>query len=155
MFLRTKAVGQRTYLQIVESFREGGKIRQRLLFNLGRLDQLQQSGKIDGLMLSLQRFSSKLAVLGAAGKHEAQASLARRIGSPLLFNRLWKKIGIGEIISELAQNRKFQFPLDRAIFVTVLQRLVQPGSDRAAKRWLSQYQINSISQNYLHHKINF
>jgi hypothetical protein len=151
MFLRTKAVGRRTYLQIVESYREAGKIKQRLLFNLGRLDQLQQSGKIDGLMLSLQRFSPKLAVLGAAGKHEAQVSSTRCIGAPLLFSRLWHKIGIGDIISELAQRRKFQFPLDRAIFVTVLQRLVKPGSDRAAERWLSRYQIEGVEELDLQH----
>ena len=64
MFVRAKSRGNRTYIQIVESQRQQGKIVQHVIANLGRLDILQQSGEIDALMRSMQRFSEKLAVLG-------------------------------------------------------------------------------------------
>lgn len=41
MYTRLTRSGGRTYLQIVESFREEGSVRQRVVANLGRLDQLQ------------------------------------------------------------------------------------------------------------------
>jgi hypothetical protein len=37
MFVRTKPSGAHKYLQIVESFREGRKVRQRVVATLGRL----------------------------------------------------------------------------------------------------------------------
>jgi hypothetical protein len=41
MFFRTKKSGPRTYLQIVENHRSGGKIQQRVIATLGRLEELQ------------------------------------------------------------------------------------------------------------------
>jgi hypothetical protein len=37
MFVRTKPSGAHKYLQVVESFREGRKVRQRVVAKLGRL----------------------------------------------------------------------------------------------------------------------
>jgi hypothetical protein len=62
MFFRAKKSGSRDhpheYLQIVESYRDGSSVRQRVIATLGRLDQLKASGQIDGLMQSLARFYS-------------------------------------------------------------------------------------------------
>jgi len=50
MFFRQKPSGAYRYLQIVENYREGRKVRQRTLTTLGRLDLLQASGQMDALM---------------------------------------------------------------------------------------------------------
>jgi len=141
MFVRTLTRGNRTYLQIVESRRQQGRITQRVIASLGRLDILQQSGGLDGLMQSMQRFSGKLAILGVLDQKNSLALRYRRIGAPLLFDRLWRELGIDQVIARAAQGRKFEFPLERALFTTVLHRLVHPGSDRAALRWLEDYRI--------------
>ena len=65
MFVRAQTNGNRTYLLIVENERVDGKIRQRVLHRLGRLDELLASGQLDALLHSLGRFSEKYAVLGA------------------------------------------------------------------------------------------
>ena len=39
MYIRTTRSGHRSYLQLVEGFREDGVVRQRIVANLGRLDQ--------------------------------------------------------------------------------------------------------------------
>ena len=41
MYIRLTRSGGRTYLQIVEGFRADGKVRQRVVANLGRMDQLE------------------------------------------------------------------------------------------------------------------
>ena len=42
MYFRKKVSGGRVYLQIAESRRVGGQVRQRVITTLGRLDALQQ-----------------------------------------------------------------------------------------------------------------
>ena len=59
MFFRVKQSGPRQYLQIVENSRANGRVRQRVLTTLGRLDELQQSGHLDGLLASGARFAEQ------------------------------------------------------------------------------------------------
>ena len=59
MFVRTKRRGKHIYLQIVENERVNGSIRQHVLHSLGRLDVLQATGRLDGLMVSLGRSSTR------------------------------------------------------------------------------------------------
>src|SRR5512143_3310448 len=67
MFFRTKKSGTRSYLQIVENRWEDGRPRQRVLATLGRLDQLQQNGQLDALLVSGARFSQSVLLLQAHG----------------------------------------------------------------------------------------
>ena len=79
MFVRTQTNGSRTYLLIVDNEWVDGKVKQRVLLRLGRLDELLASGRLDSLIQSLGRFSEKLAVLGAM--HGATASPLTAPGS--------------------------------------------------------------------------
>ena len=65
MFFRTKTSGSRTYLQIVENRWEDGRPRQRLIATLGRLDQLQQNGQLDALLVSGARLAQSVLLLSA------------------------------------------------------------------------------------------
>jgi hypothetical protein len=55
------------------------------------------------------------------------------------------------VVEELASSRKHGFPLERAVFLTVLHRLFSGGSDRAADRWREDYQIDGVDDIDLHH----
>jgi hypothetical protein len=57
--------GAYEYLQIVRSYREGGKVRQQIIGALGRRDRLLAGGELDGLLKSLAGFSEKLRVVEA------------------------------------------------------------------------------------------
>ncbi|MCF7669084.1 MAG: hypothetical protein K9N48_04825 [Verrucomicrobia bacterium] len=65
MYFCIKRTGAYPYLQIVDSFREGKTVKQRVLMTVGRLDVLQQSGKLDGLIRSGLRLCQELTVLDA------------------------------------------------------------------------------------------
>jgi len=151
MFIRTKRRGTRTYLQIVRNERIEGKVAQHVVGTLGRLDVLQETGELDALMVSMQRFSDKLGVIGAATKGETQAQSFYRVGAALIFERLWKEMGIDRVLTDRLQGRRFEFSVERAMFVTVLHRLVAPGSDRQAERWKEDYRINGAEDLDLHH----
>ena len=151
MFVRTQTNGSRTYLLIVDNVRVGGKVKQRVLHRLGRLDELLASGQLDVLIQSLSRFSEKLAVLGAHAQGDSIVTHSARIGPALIFDRLWQSCSIDKVLSALLADRRFEFSVERAIFLTVLHRLFAPGSDRAAERWKDDYAIEGVGELDLHH----
>ena len=151
MFFRRKPSGAYRYLQIVENYREGRKVRQRTLTTLGRLDLLQASGQMDALMRSGLRFCEKLAVIDAVEKHPGAGVATVRIGPDLAFGRLWERLGIQSELQGLLEERRYGFEVERAIYLTVLHRLFVSGSDRAAEKWRKGYRIPGTESLELHH----
>jgi len=151
MFLRVQRNGSREYLLIVENQRIDGRIRQRVLHRLGRLDQLQQSGALDGLIQSMSRFSNKLAVLGAHSAGQTETGTAVTLGPAMVFERLWQQLQLPAILDQLLAGRRLEFALERAVFLTVLHRLCAPGSDRAAEQWRQDHRIEGTQTLALHH----
>jgi hypothetical protein len=150
MFVRVKPSGAYRYLQIAENYREGKKVKQKVLCTMGRLDQLAESGKVDALAQSLLRFGSHLKVLDLhrAGALRVDSDLS--IGPALVFGRLWAELGIAEVIRQVLADRHFGFELERAVFLTVLHRLMDPGSDRAAEKWKQDFRIPGAESLELH-----
>ena len=151
MFVRTRTNGSRTYLLIVDNQWLDGKVKQRVLLRLGRLDDLLASGRLDSLIQSLGRFSEKLAVLGAHARGDSITTRSARVGPALIFQRLWQACSIDQVLTFLLQDRRFEFSVERAIFLTVLHRLFAPGSDRAAEKWKDNYAIEGVADLDLHH----
>jgi hypothetical protein len=151
MFFRTKTSGPRSYLQIVENRWEDGRPRQRVIATLGRLDQLQQSGQLDALLVSGARLAQSVLLLSAHAKGQLPTITTRRIGPALIFERLWRETGCRRVIEGLLDGRRFECDVERAIFLTVLHRLFAPGSDRAADKWKADYQIDGCDTLQLHH----
>jgi hypothetical protein len=149
MFARVKKSGRHQYLQIVQNHKEKGKVRQQVIATIGRLDELQQKGRIETLIRSLSRFSER-AVLILSGKSEPGVSAAK-IGPALIFERLWQRTGIGEVLVKLLAGRRYEYDVERAIFLTVLHRLMVSGSDRFCNRWHLDYHIEGVSELNLHH----
>ena len=149
MFARTKKSGRYEYLQIVENTKSAGKVSQRVIATLGRLDQLQAKGGVEALVRSLARFSERT-LLVLSGKVDATAQ-AVKIGPALIFERLWKELGLPTIIQGLLAGRKFEFDVERAIFLTVLHRLFVSGSDRSCDQWRRDYAIKGVDMVALHH----
>ena len=151
MFFRTKTSGSRSYLQIVENHWENGRTRQRVIATLGRLDQLQQTGQLDALLVSGARLAQSILLLSAHAQGQLPTITTRRIGPALIFERLWQQTGCQRVIEQLLDARRFECDVERAIFLTVLPRLFDPGSDRAADKWRTDYQIEGCDALQLHH----
>jgi hypothetical protein len=60
-------------------------------------------------------------------------------------------LAIGEVIQGLLKGRKFEFDVERAIFLTVLHRLFVSGSDRFCEKWRRGYGIQGVEGLSLHH----
>ena len=149
MFARIKKSGKYQYLQIVENRKIEGKVIQRVIATIGRMDQLQEKNRIETLIRSLSRYSEKVLLI-LCGRSEVSAS-AKKIGPALIFERLWRELGIKKVISNLLSDRKFEFDVERALFLTVLHRLFISGSDRSCHRWRRDYVIEGVEELSLHH----
>ena len=150
MFARVKKAGPYEYLQIVENRWEDKKSRQRVIATVGRMDELRAKGAIETLTRSLSRFSEK-ALLLLSERNENLRAEAKKIGPALIFERLWKEVGMDRILHRLLAGRKFAFDVERATFLTVLHRLFPSGSDRSCDRWHRDYVIHGVDDLSLHH----
>ena len=148
VFFRRKKSGKNEYLQIVENRWVGGVSKQRVIATLGRLDELKDTGQLDRLLASGARFSESIMVIQAHGRGELPSVGTLRIGAGLVFERLWKQSGIKAVIKGLLAKRKFEFPVERVIFLAVLHRLFGGGSDRMCDKWVDDYRIEEVE---LHH----
>ena len=155
MFVRVKrsgsGAGAREYLQLVESRREAGTVRQRVVATLGRRDELQTSGRLDGLLESLAKFSTRLRVVERVRSDGLQAHAARTWGPALVFERLWRTQGVGELLTDLARDRRFGFDPERVAFALALQRLMAPGSDLQGAAWLQTVECPGFAAIALRH----
>ncbi len=149
MFARVKKSGNNQYLQIVENRKVSGKVVQRVISTVGRLDRLQEKGEIENLVRSLSRFSEQV-LLVLSGKTEVGAE-TKKIGPVLIFERLWNELGIKKVLDATLADRFFCFSVERAIFLTVLHRLFVCGSDRFCDKWRRDYRIAGVEDLSLHH----
>jgi transposase len=150
MYFRQKKSGNRTYLQIVESHRQDGQPRQRVIATLGRLDELTQDGQLEALLASGARFAPGAMLLNAFERGEVTSVGKISIGPGLIFERLWRQTGIATVLHDLAKSRHHGFSLERAVFLTVLHRLCCAGSDRAADMWRQTVRVEGTEDISLH-----
>jgi hypothetical protein len=151
MFIRDKRIGPYTYVYLVETVREGGKTKQRIIRNLGRKDEVERRGDLDRLARSAARLAQRSMILSLLDDTDMPQLDCKRIGPPLLFERLWRETRCREVVEDLLAERQFAFPVERAVFLTVLHRLMVSGSDRACEQWRTDYRIDGVADLQLHH----
>jgi hypothetical protein len=151
MFVREKRINGYTYLYLVETVRENGRAKQRIIKNLGRKEAVTASGTLERLASSVARYAERAMVLSQLETGNPERLACTRIGAPLLFGRLWEETGCRAVIEDLLAERRFAFAVERAIFATVLHRIMVSGSDRACEKWLIDYDIPGVGGLALHH----
>ena len=63
MFVREKRIGRYTYVYLVETVREDGRIKQRIIRNLGRKEDVDRRGDLDRLARSAARLAQRSMIL--------------------------------------------------------------------------------------------
>ena len=138
MFLRiVKAAGgkgvQHEYVRLVESYRDGGKVKQRLIASLGRKELLLEH--LDALNRLLR--GEAPAPSNEAGQQEAVALQAWDWGVSLVAGALWRELGLERILDRLAKGRRgTSAALADRVLALVTNRLEAPGSEHGLAGWL-------------------
>ena len=117
----------------MENRREKDKVRQKVICNLGRLEDLRK-GSIDTLTRGLAKFSEKLTVIDA-GK-DILAKDAKQYGAPLVFRKLFGLTGLEDILEKYLASHNHSFPVKEAVFAMILNRILSPSSKLRVWEWL-------------------
>jgi transposase len=130
MYARVKRVrrGEQVheYVQLVEGHREGGKVRQRVVATLGRLDELKASGQLD-------RFAGSFARLDPPA-----AGTSREVGPLLLVAYYLRRLGLVGLVDEVAPMRgRALLTHGEVIAVLVANRLCGPAPLYDVSGWAS------------------
>ena len=137
MFVRTKVIrsGEKEYryLQLVENYREKGHVRQKVLFNLGRIDTLDPA-QVDRVVAAFAKYTQYAHVLRRI--EALHLHNAHNWGDIWVLSRLWEEVGFPEIFTSILQHRHFEIDIERAIRATVLNRCLDPCSKLATHEWV-------------------
>lgn len=148
MYTRITRSGGRSYLQIVEGFRSAAGVRQRVVANLGRLDQL--SGKnLDPLIHGLQRALGRV----PSSAPQPQYDTALAFGDVYALNELWSDLGLGEAIRRALRSSRRAFDAEALVRAMVFNRLCAPDSKLGCLGWLETVSIPGMPTDITHDQL--
>jgi transposase len=135
MFLNVSRVryGSRTYayLRILESYCHKGKIKKRVVANLGQLSLIDKDS-LFRLGASLIEYSGRK--IPSLEKLEAISALV--YGEVITTKAIWDSLGLETILSTcLTKRRKIDFDYPLCVFIMLTNRLIAPKSKLAITRW--------------------
>lgn len=126
MFIKLNKSKNRTYVQLVQSYRENGKTKHEVLFNFGNLDELQQNPSLKSVaskLLELAGVSSTLNTVDISSEAEIFN------WGYLVYKNLWGKFNLDTILTKIqTKDGKSQFNFNNACFLMAIQHLLTPGS---------------------------
>jgi transposase len=140
------------YVRVVESVRENGRVKQKLVLNLGRRDTLMT------LLPMVQRFLQGDAVPSLAHDGPMQALEASTWGPVLVVRHFFQQLGLWQLLDGCRRWPRLlpdEDPDDdwpsRALAL-IANRLVRPVSEHALAGWLeTDYVCDRVGRRYLPH----
>jgi transposase len=144
------------YLRIVESVREKGQVRQKVIANLGRRDTLE------AMLPALTRFlrgddgSEQSPIVSLPNEGPIQALSASTWGPMLVVRHFFQELGLWKILDAGRRWKRLSVDEDpnddwvSRVLVLIANRLTRPSSEHALARWLeSDYVCDREGRRYV------
>lgn len=90
-----------TYLKLIENYREGGKVKQRVIANLGNIERFTPE-KVQGLIAGLARIYDR-AILETEAEEAAQ--LIDHEIDPEVVRGIWRELGLHNVVRASVRDR--------------------------------------------------
>lgn len=147
MYVKITHSGPRRYVQLVESFRnEEGKVKQRTIATLGRLDQID--GNLEAVISGLLR------VTGRSDARSPQPEIAfessRALGDIWALQELWNTLGFSSL-ARTFRNTRHSIDVEALIRLMVFNRLCDPESKLGVLRWLDTVAFPGLNASQVSH----
>jgi len=125
MFIKLNKSKNRTYVQLVQSYRESGKTKHEVLFNFGSLDELQQNPSLKSVASKLLELAGVSSALTTDISNEAEIFN----WGYLVYKNLWERFDLEATLTKIQiKDGKSQFNFNNACFLMAIQHLLTPGS---------------------------
>ena len=146
MFTRITTNGGRSYLQIMESYRnEAGKPRVRVIANLGRVDSMKE-GQLDALIRGLSRVAGR----PEPEKVEVTYQSALSFGDVFALHELWKDLGFDRALGRALRSGRRHLDVEALVRAMVFNRLCDPASKLGCLRWLDTVAMPAMPETVTH-----
>ncbi len=151
MFVKITKSGKYEYAQLVQSYREDGQTKHKVVLNLGRLDQIAGNPSFQRLAVRLQELS------GVKNRVDLDSISEGEIVNYgyTVYKKLFQDLGLESILDEIQQQGKAQFSLSDSCFLMALQHLLEPRSKRGAYLNQQRYlQLPQVDLNHLYRSLD-
>ncbi len=118
------------YAVIVQSVREGSRVTQRTVRNLGRMKTEEDWEWAESVLRAMKREEEVPEAEGLEIKGQYE------LGGVWAAEELWRRYGVRRALIDCLDGRRVGFDLERVVFLLVVNRLYQPSSDLSAYRWI-------------------
>jgi transposase len=118
------------YVRVVEAYRDHGKVKQRIIVDLGRKDVLV------ALLPQLQRVLHGVPKLADEPAGDLTILHADTWGPVLVVRTLFDQLGLWDLLDGVAAKARGAVSFADRAFVLVANRLVRPKSEHGLARWL-------------------
>ena len=134
MYIKITRSGGKRYVQLAESYRNAeGKPRQRVVANLGRLDD--SSSQANAILASLQQASGQHVGDPSSLLSTAQFESSRALGDVWALTIIWKQLGLDRLRQVLSQRCRHRIDLEALLRLMVMNRLCDADSKLGTLRW--------------------
>jgi len=118
-----------TYLKLIENYREGEKVKQRVVANLGSLENLTPD-KVQGLIAGLSR------ICGVSNKPSSlEAKKVLRYGEVLAVHRVWEMLQIPRAIEISVPEHTKDLNIPLLVELMAINQVVKPQNKQAISDW--------------------
>lgn len=128
MFARVITSRGKKYLSIINGYRDSDKkVKQEVIANLGRIDELNKTSIEKIAIKLLQSIDSDKVVRDKRGKPNLE-ELDRYNYGFIAYKNIWNRFKLDSILENLVNNRKLQYDFKSTVFSLVIDRLLKPKS---------------------------
>ena len=153
MFVKVTQSGPRSYVQLVESFRDdAGRVKKRTVATLGRVDQI--AGELHSVIDGLSRIAGREPPAPGSRSLAAQSlsfEAARAYGNVWALTQLWNELGFGDLKRVFRRNR-YTVDVEALLRVMVINRLCDPDSKLGVLRWLQTVSMPEVDTSSITHQ---
>ena len=116
MFIKITKSGNYKYCQAVESYRQDGLIKHKVLFNLGRLDIIQNNTVFQNFARRLLELSNAEGPASIDNISEAEISNWGYVA----YKKIWQDFSLDKILAAIASGTKIAFDLSKTSFLMAI-----------------------------------
>jgi transposase len=151
MYIKITRSGDKSYVQLAESYRnEQGKPRQRVVANLGRLDE--SSSQANAILAALLKASGQPAGNTTSLLSTAQFEAARSLGDVWALTVIWKQLGLDRLRQVLGQRSRHRIDLEALLRLMVMNRLCDADSKVGTLRWAQTVSLPDMALDAVSHQ---
>ncbi len=153
MFIREIVSKNKKYLAIIETYRVNGKVKHKCIGSLGCVDNLNPES-LENMARTLLKYckNNKKSLFDISTSIEKSR---KKWGCVEVYKKIWDMFGLDDMLSGITNNRNISFDYFSAMFLMVLDRLIDPKSKLGCyNRQERYYGIKSVELHHLYRSLD-